>query len=260
MTSTPSDRLQAVYDRRAEAQYAAPAVLPDPALDRKFDGIWTLVSSYLPCDAFLDAGCGDGRHLAAFAQTGQPPLRLAGTDISARILETARKSTDQSGLDVDYQRANLERLPFDDCSFDLVLCTQVIEHLLDPQAGVRELARVLAPGGKLVLSTDNRHTLSKVLNAPRSAAVRIAHGRNRSQSVSFPHRDFAIRDFEWLVDAAGLTIERVETFRFHLDPPLDSRAKPGLQRALNRLDRALPRHRFGDIVAIVASRPHAATA
>jgi 2-polyprenyl-6-hydroxyphenyl methylase/3-demethylubiquinone-9 3-methyltransferase len=47
-------------------------------------------------------------------------------------------------------------LPFDNADFDYVVCTEVIEHIVEPQRALRELARVLRPGGMLVITTPNR--------------------------------------------------------------------------------------------------------
>jgi SAM-dependent methyltransferase len=250
VTSSPSDGLRDVYERRAELEYAEPPPLPDPGLDRKFERVWQLVAEHLPCDAFLDAGCGDGRHLAALERSGHRPARVVGSDISQRILETARAAGGPPGLEL--VQANLEALPFEDEAFDLVLCTQVIEHLLDPAAGLGELARVLRPNGTLVLTTDNRRAyVSKTLNAPRAAAVRVLRLHPRYKQVEFPHADFTLSELETLVRAAGLTVEHAETFRFALAKPL---GRPSVQRGLNRLDKALPAHGFGDLLAVVARR------
>jgi SAM-dependent methyltransferase len=240
-----------VYERRAELEYAEPPPPPDPAVDRKFERVWQLVSERLPCEAFLDAGCGDGRHLAALARGVHRPPRVVGTDISQRILETARAAA--APLEPELVQANLEALPFEDAAFDLVLCTQVIEHLLDPAAGLRELARVLRPGGALVLTTDNRRAVvSKTLNAPRAVAVRALRLHPRYKRVDFPHADFTPNEVAGLVEAAGLAVEHAETFRFTLARPL---GRPAVQRVLNRVDKALPAHRVGDIVAVAARRP-----
>jgi len=244
--SLPSDRLRGLYEERAAQQYAAPAPLPDARLDRKFARICELVREQLPATAFLDAGCGDGRYLAALA--GELPVRRAGIDISERILETARTRTD-----AELRQANLESIPFGDAEFDLVLCSQVIEHVLDAPAAVRELARVLRPAGVLVISTDNAHnTVSKVLNAPRNGLVRLLGLRGRRGRVESPATPYTRESFRALVESAGLEVEHLETFRFQLMWPL---GRSPLQRLLNRLDERLPAHGAGDIVVAVARKP-----
>jgi SAM-dependent methyltransferase len=239
------DELRALYEDRAAQQYAEALPLPDPRIDRKFGKICELVREQLPCEAFLDAGCGDGRYLAALA--GELPARRAGVDLSERILETAR-----ARVAADLRQANLEALPFDDGEFDLVLCSQVIEHVLDADAGIAELARVLRPGGTLVISTDNaRNYVTRALNAPRTVVVRALGLRGARGRLESPATPYTRRSFRALLARGGLSIERLETFRFHLMWPLDARP---LTRALNALDEALPAHGLGDIVVAVARR------
>lgn len=239
------DELRELYEARAAQQYAAPAPLPDPRIDRKFRRILELVREQLPCEAFLDAGCGDGRYLAALAD--ELPARRAGCDLSERILETAR-----ARVEADYRQASLESLPWADGAFDLVLCTQVIEHVPDAARAARELHRVLRPGGTLVISTDNeRNRLTQVLNAPRTLvvrALRLRGARGRIESPATPHTR---ESFRVLLERGGFAVERLETFRFHLMWPLDARP---LTRVLNLVDEKLPPHGLGDILVAVARR------
>ena len=238
------------YEERAELQYAEPAPPPDPGLARKFDRIWALLREQLPAEALLDAGCGDGRYIAAL---GSMARRVVGVDISERILETARAAAQRAGVEPELVRANLESLPLEDDAFDVVLCTQVIEHVLDARAAVAELARVLRPGGTLILSTDNaRDTVSRVLNAPRNAIVRAFGLRGWRGFVESPATPWEPAAFRRLVESAGLRVERLETFRFHLLWPL---GPAWVQRLLNRIDERLPSHSVGDILVVVARRP-----
>src|SRR5215470_6152223 len=130
----PSDSLRDVYELRAELQYGGPRPLPDPSVDRKFERIREVLLSCLPVERFLDAGCGDGRYLATLTPV---PKQVVAVDISGRILNVADATARAAGVEPELVRGNLESLPFADESFDLVLCTQVVEHLINPRQGLR---------------------------------------------------------------------------------------------------------------------------
>jgi SAM-dependent methyltransferase len=243
----PSDRLRGLYEARAAQQYAEAAPLPDPRVDRKFAHICETVRAHLPCEAFLDAGCGDGRYLAALDT--ELPERVAGVDIAATIVETARSRLPRA----DLRQANIESLPFADGEFDLVLSSQVIEHVLDARGAIRELRRVLRPGGRLVISTDNEHNrVSRALNAPRTALVGALRLRGARGLIESPATPYTLDSFRALLEEAELEVERAETFRFHLMWPLD---RPVLLRMLNAADARFPDRGAGDILLAVARKP-----
>jgi ubiquinone/menaquinone biosynthesis C-methylase UbiE len=246
-TVAPSDHLRDVYERRGELQYAAP-VVPDPTLDRKFAVVTEELRACLPVASLLDAGCGDGRYLAGIGKLGTVPDRLVGVDIAESILATAALATEQAGVDVELERANLERLPFADSEFELVLCLQALEHLLEPVLGLRELARVLAPGGRIVLTTDNsRRFFTRILNAPRWTALRLIGKRDFRTQISFPHRQFSEAELRTMFEQCELVVERVRTYRFSI-----LGGGPRLVRWCNRIDARLPDLGFGDVILVVA--------
>jgi 2-polyprenyl-6-hydroxyphenyl methylase/3-demethylubiquinone-9 3-methyltransferase len=105
----------------------------------------------------LDAGCGGGLVARGLAEAG---AAVFGLDQSPRSLQVARRAVAGAAPGVpgtfDPSAGKLERLPFTDGAFDAVVAADVLEHVPDLPAVIRELARVLAPGGSLVFDTINR--------------------------------------------------------------------------------------------------------
>lgn len=99
----------------------------------------------------LDAGCGVGYGSALLAEAGAEDV--VGVDVAAAVVDAARKD-ERPGL--SFARADVGHLPFADGSFDLITCFELIEHVEDAAAVLGELARVLAPGGVLAISSPNR--------------------------------------------------------------------------------------------------------
>jgi SAM-dependent methyltransferase len=101
------------------------------------------------CRRILDAACGNGRYARFLLRHADPDALLTAFDLSPRMLLRARRRLRNDR--VTYAVADLTRLPYADAFFDAVVCGWVLEHLPDPRPGLRELARVLQPGGKLLL-------------------------------------------------------------------------------------------------------------
>jgi ubiquinone/menaquinone biosynthesis C-methylase UbiE len=101
------------------------------------------------CKRILDAGCGNGRYTRFLLKQADPDALVTGFDYSLGMLERARERLHSSRP--TQAAADLTRLPYADASFDAIVCGWVLEHLPDPRPGLRELARVLRPGGKLLL-------------------------------------------------------------------------------------------------------------
>jgi SAM-dependent methyltransferase len=103
----------------------------------------------------LDVGCGLGNDLARFAQGGAV---VTGVDLTPRAIELASANFAQRGLKGDFQVMNGEALGFPDASFDVVYCHTVLHFTPDPERMVREIHRVLKPGGLAILMTVNRRS------------------------------------------------------------------------------------------------------
>lgn len=118
----------------------------------------------------LDVGCGAGQFLVELAERG---LDVAGVDLAEGMVEAASARLSTLGLDGDVRVANVERLPFPDGRFDLVTALGLVEYLPDPTVALREFARVLAPGGHLVVTAPNPVRLSFLCDPLRVVQARL---------------------------------------------------------------------------------------
>ncbi len=97
----------------------------------------------------LDVGCGDGFHMRLLRDYGEPNWSLEGVDIDPRAVARATKD----GLNV--HEGSIETLDLPAGHYDVIYALQTIEHLADPGAFMTKAHRLLKPGGRLVLVTDN---------------------------------------------------------------------------------------------------------
>jgi ubiquinone/menaquinone biosynthesis C-methylase UbiE len=118
----------------------------------------------------LDVGCGTGFLLREFAVRAPEAAELAGIDPAASMIETARATASDDRLRFSVGVA--ERLPYPGEAFDLVVSTTSFDHWADQQAGLAECARVLAPGGHLVLADQFSAWLWPTLLAGRRGKAR----------------------------------------------------------------------------------------
>jgi SAM-dependent methyltransferase len=95
----------------------------------------------------IDVGCGAG---ATYARWVDERASYVGVDVSSKAVDLAR----EAGLEAQVVN-DASELPFEDDSFDLAICIEVLEHLFAPHDAAREIRRVLRPGGKLIVSAPN---------------------------------------------------------------------------------------------------------
>jgi 2-polyprenyl-3-methyl-5-hydroxy-6-metoxy-1,4-benzoquinol methylase len=143
----------------------------------------------------LDVGCGTGLNASHLVQAGH---RIVGIDLSSVAIEKCRERGFEAVLcDIDS-----EPIPYKDETFDLAYASDVVEHCADTAGFLRELHRVLKPGGMLLLSTPNSaFWVYRILGLLGLTASEYQHPGHI--------RFFSIRNLSAAIEAAGFKVTRL---------------------------------------------------
>lgn len=198
----------------------------------------------------LDLACGTGVVTRQLAKTGFDPGSLTGADYSAGMLEVARRLASKAAIDVEWVEADASDLPFDDDSFDLAFCQQALQFFPDRPAALRELRRVLKPGGRVAFCVQRELAVNPMLQAQANALE--AHvGKEAGAAVraicSLPDGNEIRRLFEEAgfhdveVDAVTLELHHPDARAFaagamggmHTGDKLTGLAEENIQRAID---------------------------
>lgn len=159
----------------------------------------------------LDVGCGDGVLSVRLAQAGAD---VTGLDYEPRMLVAARRRADAAGLKVSLVEEDAQSLPFADSAFDIVVAVTVLCFVAEPVRAFHEMARVLRPGGRLVIGELGRYSTW--------AAKRRIAGWLGSKTWKVA-RFRSARDLKNLAVAAGLEVETVRGAVYY--PPVNLAAR-----------------------------------
>jgi ubiquinone/menaquinone biosynthesis C-methylase UbiE len=145
--ATHRDLILDQFTRQASVFSTATAITDEAALRMIVEA-----ARPAPDDRLLDVACGPGLVVCAFA----PHVRAAtGIDVTPAMLERARKLAADKGLaNVAWRHGDVYALPYEDASFTIVTTRFSFHHFLDPAAVLREMVRVCAPGGRIVVVDD----------------------------------------------------------------------------------------------------------
>lgn len=198
MTGTTSvDRVRRLYDASA-GRYDRTIAIPE----RLLFGSGRQWAAGLAHDRTLEVAVGTGRNLPYYDRR----VRLTAMDVSERMLELAAQRAHRLRREVELLVADAQALPFDDDAFDTVVATLALCSIPDDAAGVREMARVLRPGGRLVLLDHVRSPLRPVRVVQRALEPLFLR----------LEADHLLRQPEVRVAEAGLAVEHCQRSKLGL--------------------------------------------
>lgn len=186
-----TERVRRHYDRRAEDydRIIAP-------LERLLFGAGREWVCSRARGEVLEIAVGTGRNLYFYPTE----VRLTGVELSPKMLEIARRRARESGIEADLCAGDAQHLPFPDARFDTVVATLALCTVPDDRRAVTEMARVLRPGGRLLLL---EHVRSPLL------PVRVLQGILNPLSVLLG-KDHLLREPLRHVEGLGLIVEHLE--------------------------------------------------
>ena len=190
------------------------------------------VAALRPAEHVLDVACGTGFVARLAADYVGADGRVVGVDLNARMIEAARvASAAETGNTIEWRTGDAGALPFENGVFDVVVCQQGVQFFPDRAQGLREMRRVLRPGGRLALTV-----WSAITDTPYSAALADAFERHVSVTAgSMARAPYALHDaveLHGLVASAGFRNVRVRPMIKMTRLPLPAEFVPGHLAAL----------------------------
>jgi SAM-dependent methyltransferase len=177
-----------------------------------------------PGDRVLDVPCGDGCYAVWLAERVQPGGSVVGADCSLAYLDMAREQAARSAAvgALSFVAADVYQLPFEEGSFDFIWCSQSFVSLTEPERALREMKRILRPGGMVgVMENDEVHHLLFPWPAEMELAIRQAQLRQRRDQGEESAQITIGRRLRTVLRSAGLRPVRKTTYATDRQWPLN---------------------------------------
>jgi len=160
--------------------------------------------------SWLDAGCGTGTLSRLLAERG---CKVLGVDAAREMVEAAGQQVQRGeSVQLKFERVEtIARLPMASHSFDGVLCSSVLEYVPDVDACLREFARVLRPGGLLLVSVPNRHSILRLAQFGCRRLGKLL-GQSWFLFLDYSRHQYSADQFERRLAVSGFCSEKVVHF------------------------------------------------
>ena len=151
----------------------------------------------------IEIGSGGGHVLRMFSRS-----KLTANDVSGVFLNTAKKNLE--GYDAEFIKGEINKLKLPESSFDRVICTEVLEHTKDPTLILEEIARIVKPDGRAVITVPNDPLINRLKTVVRYSPVGLLLGKRFNWGGDHYHLHlWTPREFRRLLERWF----RVEEFR-----------------------------------------------
>jgi ubiquinone/menaquinone biosynthesis C-methylase UbiE len=156
----------------------------------------------------LDVGCGTGIAARTAASRVGAAGRVMGVDLNEGMLAVARSASAHVRPAIEWRQASALSLPFPDESFDVVLCQQMLQFASEPSGALKEMCRVLAPGGRVAVMVCR-----PIAHSPDYVTMAEALGRHAGPEAEAmmrsPFAAWTVEDLRALVTGAGFRDVRI---------------------------------------------------
>jgi ubiquinone/menaquinone biosynthesis C-methylase UbiE len=168
-----------------------------------------------PHGSILDVGCGTGEWLIYLREEQKHRGRLVGLDISSGMMRSGIEASQQRGLEIEFIVGSADELPFPDQSFDVITALHMLYHMPEIPKTLREIKRVLRPGGTFATSTNSQTERPKYVALVRSIGQMLQSGYEGPSAIkvqpaeSFPS-SFTLENGESLLRQIFSAVRRFE--------------------------------------------------
>jgi len=178
----------------------------------EFKSLAKRMSEDLPEGAkVLEVAPGPGYFAIELAKLGK--YKITGLDISKTFVDIASKNAREAGVQVDFRHGNASSMPFEEATFDLIVCRAAFKNFSEPVMAVKEMRRVLRPGGKSVIIDLRRDTPKETIDAHvdkmNAGAVNAAFMKLTFRLMLLK-RAYTRKEFERFISESGFQRYEIE--------------------------------------------------